>query len=103
MAATPSAAPVTPLTDTAYTNPEHCDRTSFALPGTVASGPAVVAGVRNLAVLHPQGRIDVEVAIEGEGQDARIQRAALVRTARKILQGELHIPDYVYSPSDRTP
>ena len=77
--------------------------TAFALPGTVASGPAVVAGVRNLAVLHPQGRIDVEVAIEGEGQDARIQRAALVRTARKILQGELHIPDYVYSPSDRTP
>ena len=77
--------------------------TAFALPGTVASGPAVVAGVRNLAVLHPQGRIDVEVAIEGEGQDARIQRAALVRTARKILQGELHIPDYVYSPSHRTP
>jgi 2-methylaconitate cis-trans-isomerase PrpF/tripartite-type tricarboxylate transporter receptor subunit TctC len=71
--------------------------TAFALPGTVASGPTVVAGVRKLSVLHPQGRIDVEVAIEGEGHDARIQRASLVRTARKILQGELHIPDYVYS------
>jgi len=48
-------------------------------------------------VLHPQGRIDVEVAVEGLGADARIQRAALVRTARKILQGELHIPPYVFS------
>ena len=71
--------------------------TAFALPGTVASGPTSVAGVRKLSVLHPQGRIDVEVAIDGDGADARIQRASLVRTARKILQGELHIPDYVFS------
>jgi tripartite-type tricarboxylate transporter receptor subunit TctC len=49
--------------------------------------------------LHPQGRIDVEVTIEGHGPVARIQRAALVRTARKILQGELHIPSYVFSRS----
>jgi tripartite-type tricarboxylate transporter receptor subunit TctC len=28
-----------------------------------------------------------------------VQRAALVRTARKILQGELHIPPYVFSKS----
>ena len=71
--------------------------TAFALPGTVASGPGGRAGVRNVAVLHPQGRIDVEVAIEGDGDQASVQRAALVRTARKILQGELHIPPYVYS------
>ena len=50
-------------------------------------------------MLHPQGRIDVEVSVEGIGADARIQRAALVRTARKILQGELHIPSYVFSKS----
>ena len=48
-------------------------------------------------MLHPQGRIDVEVEVEGAGADARVQRAALVRTARKILQGDLHIPDYVFS------
>ncbi|HSW07001.1 4-oxalomesaconate tautomerase [Aquabacterium sp.] len=71
--------------------------TAFALPGTVASAAVMRAGARNVAVLHPQGRIDVEVAIEGEGSEARIQRAALVRTARKILQGDLHIPDYVFS------
>ena len=71
--------------------------TAFALPGTVASGPALPAGAHGIAVLHPQGRIDVEVALNGQGDDARIERAALVRTARKILQGDLHIPHYVFS------
>jgi len=76
--------------------------TAFALPGTVASGPASEGGARAIAVLHPQGRIDVDVVVEGHGDEARIQRAALVRTARKILQGDLHLPDYVFSkPVDR--
>lgn len=70
---------------------------AFALPGTVASGAAHEPGTRRIAVLHPQGRIDVEVQIDGHGDEARIQRAALLRTARKIMQGELHIPDYVFS------
>jgi tripartite-type tricarboxylate transporter receptor subunit TctC len=65
----------------------------------VVSGNIARTGVRGISVLHPQGRIDVEVAVEGLGADARIQRAALVRTARKILQGELHIPSYVFSKS----
>ncbi len=71
--------------------------TAFALPGTVISGGASRSGVRAISVLHPQGRIDVEVAVEGDGAGARIQRAALVRTARKILEGEIHIPPYVFS------
>ncbi|MEO8804517.1 MAG: 4-oxalomesaconate tautomerase [Burkholderiaceae bacterium] len=71
--------------------------TAFALPGTVASGDAAGSGARNVLVLHPQGRIDVAVQIEGEGLDARICSAALVRTARKIFQGELHLPEYVFS------
>jgi 2-methylaconitate cis-trans-isomerase PrpF/tripartite-type tricarboxylate transporter receptor subunit TctC len=71
--------------------------TAFALPGTVISGLVNRAGTRGISVLHPQGRIDVEVTVEGQVPDARIQRAALVRTARKILQGELHIPPYVFS------
>lgn len=71
--------------------------TAFALPGTVASAADVRAGVRQIAVMHPQGRIEVEAVIDGTGADARISRASLVRTARKILQGELHIPAYVFS------
>jgi tripartite-type tricarboxylate transporter receptor subunit TctC len=71
--------------------------TAFALPGTVASSARATSGQRRVAVLHPQGRIEVDVQLEGTGEGARIQRAALVRTARKILQGDLHIPDYVFS------
>jgi len=70
---------------------------AFALPGTVASGRSATAGTRQLVVLHPAGRIDIEVEIDGSGDAATIRRASLVRTARKILQGELHIPDYVLS------
>jgi 2-methylaconitate cis-trans-isomerase PrpF/tripartite-type tricarboxylate transporter receptor subunit TctC len=77
---------------------------AFALPGTVASSPAGRAGERNVLVLHPRGRIDVAVQIEGEGAEARIASAALVRTARKILQGELHLPEYVFTkPTESTP
>ena len=73
--------------------------TAFALPGTVVSSRNDRSGVRGISVLHPQGRIHVEVQVEGSGADASVQRAALVRTARKILQGELHIPSYVFSKS----
>lgn len=73
--------------------------TAFALPGTVASGMARTAGKHPLTVLHPAGQIDIEVELHGEGQDATIERAALVRTARKIMQGELHLPSYVFPRS----
>jgi 2-methylaconitate cis-trans-isomerase PrpF/tripartite-type tricarboxylate transporter receptor subunit TctC len=71
--------------------------TAFALPGTVASRGEPVACTRNIAVLHPQGRIDIEVEIDGSGAAARVLHAALLRTARKILRGDLHLPDYVFS------
>ena len=76
---------------------------AFALPGTVASSDRCSSGARSVAVLHPQGRIDVAVEIEGVGEQAAIRRAALVRTARKILQGDLYIPDYVFSRPSPTP
>src|SRR6185369_7478377 len=70
---------------------------AFALQGTVASGMAREPGRHALVVLHPAGQIDVEVELAGEGEEATVERAALVRTARKIMQGELHLPEYVFS------
>ncbi len=72
--------------------------TAFALPGTVASGEPRAPGRHPLVVLHPGGQIEVEVEIEGEAQAATVSRAALVRTARKIFQGELTLPGYVFPP-----
>ncbi|MFS8981351.1 4-oxalomesaconate tautomerase [Cupriavidus necator] len=70
---------------------------AFALPGTVASESGRQPGRHALVVLHPAGRIEVEVELEGEGEVATVTRAALVRTARKIMEGQLHLPDYVFS------
>lgn len=70
--------------------------TAFALPGTVASGAARAAGRHLLSVVHPQGQIDIDVTLEGQGEQAVVQKAALVRTARKIMEGQLHLPDYVF-------
>ncbi len=77
--------------------------TAFALPGTVASGLVRASGRHLLSVVHPQGQIDIDVTVAGEGDDAVVQKAALVRTARKIMQGELHLPDYVFPPEQAQP
>lgn len=72
--------------------------TAFALPGTVASGLSRASGRHLLSVVHPQGQIDIDVEVAGEGDAAVVQKAALVRTARKIMQGQLHLPAYVFPP-----
>jgi len=73
---------------------------AFALPGTVASATAREPGRHNLVLLHPAGQIDVEVEIEGRAAEATVKAAALVRTARKIMQGEMQLPDYVFTRPD---
>jgi len=71
--------------------------TAFALPGTVASGVDRQPGQYMLSVVHPQGQIDLSVELRGVGEGAVVQQAAVVRTARKIMQGELYLPEYVYN------
>ena len=73
--------------------------TAFSLPGTVASRNTMAPGRHGLVVLHPAGQIDVEVELAGVGDEAVLTSAALVRTARKIMQGILHLPDYVFPPA----
>lgn len=69
--------------------------TALVLPGTVASSEHhFPEGTHAIEVLHPQGRIQIEVALRGRGEQARVERAALLRTARRILQGHLQIPAY---------
>jgi 2-methylaconitate cis-trans-isomerase PrpF/tripartite-type tricarboxylate transporter receptor subunit TctC len=71
--------------------------TAFALPGTVAGERGLAPGKHQVAVLHPQGRIEVEVEVAERDGDIVVQGASLVRTARKIFQGDLHLPDHVFT------
>ncbi|WP_119157769.1 4-oxalomesaconate tautomerase [Caldimonas tepidiphila] len=70
---------------------------AFALPGTVASSDHIFEGQRRVAVRHPAGRIEVDIQLERSDEELQVSRAALLRTARKIMEGELHIPDYVFN------
>jgi 2-methylaconitate cis-trans-isomerase PrpF/tripartite-type tricarboxylate transporter receptor subunit TctC len=71
--------------------------TAFALPGTVAHLEDVSTGTHDIVILHPQGRIEVGVEVVDEQGEISVRRAGLVRTARKIFEGELHVPGYVFS------
>lgn len=74
--------------------------TAFALPGTVASGMLRAPGRHLLAVVHPQGQIEVDVEVAQEVAEVAVVKAALLRTARKIMQGELTLPAYVFPARD---
>jgi len=40
---------------------------------------------------HPAGRIDVEAEVEKEGNDLVLKKAALFRTARRIMEGYVYL------------
>lgn len=40
---------------------------------------------------HPAGRIDVEVEVQKEGDDLLLKKAALFRTARRIMEGYVYL------------
>lgn len=88
-----------------YLTPHRCHRshaatgaiavaTAFVTPGTVAHSPASPsqAGVHRVVVEHPSGRIDIDLACDAGGEGLAVRRASLVRTARKIMAGEVYIP-----------
>ncbi|MDE1150544.1 MAG: 4-oxalomesaconate tautomerase [Azospirillaceae bacterium] len=68
--------------------------TAAVLDGTVASDllSATVSGTVNLEVEHPTGFFTVCMDVADEGAERRIQRSALLRTARKLMSGEVYVP-----------
>jgi 4-oxalomesaconate tautomerase len=73
--------------------------TACAVPGTVAqriAGRAASAGPRRLEIEHPTGFFTVEMDVTGSGRDLRVNRSALLRTARKLMRGEVYVPSAVW-------
>ena len=72
--------------------------TACVMPGTVAYGIAQTPdGVRKLLLLeHPTGDFPVEIETSGTTDEPKIERAALLRTARPLFEGKLLVPASVW-------
>jgi len=76
--------------------------TACAVPGTVAArfagrGRAAATGPQRLEIEHPTGFFTVEMDVTGSGSDLRVNRSALLRTARKLMRGEVYVPAAAWS------
>jgi len=69
--------------------------TACVTPGTVAAdvaGLEPASGARRLNVEHPTGFFTVEMDVEQTAAGIKINRSALLRTARKLMRGEVYVP-----------
>ncbi|MGI9221308.1 MAG: 4-oxalomesaconate tautomerase [Woeseiaceae bacterium] len=63
------------------------------IPDSVADGIATSSDSNVIAVEHPSGRFVVEVEVaEVDGRYA-VSRSALLRTARKLMDGNVYVPE----------
>jgi 4-oxalomesaconate tautomerase len=74
--------------------------TACVVPGSVAALVARTerrAGEQRLDIEHPTGFFTIELDISYEGDTPNIRRAALLRTARKLMSGEIFVPERIWS------
>ncbi|MBM5812288.1 MAG: 4-oxalomesaconate tautomerase [Gammaproteobacteria bacterium] len=74
--------------------------TACVLPDSVAArvaGLAPAPGRRRLDIEHPTGFFSVELDVALEDGRATITRPALIRTARKLMRGEVYVPGHAWN------
>lgn len=74
--------------------------TACVVPGSVAAevaGVADVETVTELEVEHPTGFFTVAMDVTLDAGQVKVRRAALLRTARKLMAGEVYVPAAVWS------
>lgn len=70
------------------------------VPGSVAqriSGLIPASGGHRLDIEHPTGFLTVEIDVLVDGTTVTLERSALLRTARKLMQGEVYVPARAWS------
>jgi 4-oxalomesaconate tautomerase len=76
--------------------------TACMLPGSVAaqvSGLEPGTDSRSLDVEHPTGYFTVDIELDTSGEVPEVRRAALLRTARPLMRGEVLVPRAVWRGS----
>jgi 4-oxalomesaconate tautomerase len=71
--------------------------TACVLKGSVAEGVAKLNGFSGngavqIDVGHPTGFFTVDMEIETAGGELKVKRSALLRTARKLMEGQVFVP-----------
>ncbi len=76
--------------------------TACVLKGAVTEGIAVVpeGSVKSVSVEHPTGEFSVELELDPTDPQ-NVTRAALLRTARLIMRGEVMVPTSVWNKGDK--
>ena len=74
--------------------------TACLAPGSVAAqlaGLTPRSGAQRLQIEHPTGFFTVEMDVTVTGNTVTVNRSALLRTARKLMQGEVFVPANAWS------
>jgi 4-oxalomesaconate tautomerase len=74
--------------------------TACLAPGSVAAQVAGLtprSGAQRLEIEHPTGFFTVEMDVTVAGTTVTVNRSALLRTARKLMQGEVFVPAGAWS------
>jgi 4-oxalomesaconate tautomerase len=72
--------------------------TACVLDGSTTEGIAVLPGgnIKNISVEHPTGEFSVEIELDPNDRQ-NVTRAALLRTARLLMRGEVMVPGAVFA------
>jgi len=81
-----------------------CIASACAIPGTVASqiAPLPSSPQGMVKIEHPSGMIIIDLDVDFAGGKQELRRAALVRTARRIFEGSVCVPENVWAGHKRT-
>jgi 4-oxalomesaconate tautomerase len=75
--------------------------TACIIPGSVAASVAEInnasGGAHRLDVEHPTGIFTVDLETESDGGEIKIKRSTLLRTARKLMRGDVYVPSNIWS------
>lgn len=81
-----------------------CVASACAIPGTVAtqlvSLPPAPQGI--IKIEHPSGMIAIDLDVELDKASPIMRRAALIRTARRVFEGYVHVPAAVWPGAQAT-
>ncbi|MDJ0928619.1 MAG: 4-oxalomesaconate tautomerase [Gammaproteobacteria bacterium] len=72
---------------------------AIQIPGTVANEIVDRVSPGPMDIEHPTGRFTIDVELTDDGGELAVRRSALLRTARKLMAGEVYIPTAIWSPA----